>query len=162
MSETLEVFLCQFFTYLAARRCTISSFWMFDWVCGSQTVLAYATNGFTRVKYAFSLMAVVPDGSDPWGTPEFTLTGTDHNYCLCSSWQPVSNLVVNFASYAIVMEVEGRSTFEDSYKSVKTIQRMIVVLTRCHDLPKRTGTGRNGRTGTDQNGPERTKTDLRK
>ena len=25
----LEVFLCRFFTYLAARHCTISSFWMF-------------------------------------------------------------------------------------------------------------------------------------
>ena len=60
MSDTLERFLCRLFTYLAARRCTISSSLMFDWVYWSNTVLACPTSGRTRVKYALSLMAVAP------------------------------------------------------------------------------------------------------
>ena len=50
MSLTLEVFLCLFITYLAARRWTISSFCMLACVYGSHTVLAYSIKGLTRVK----------------------------------------------------------------------------------------------------------------
>ena len=57
MSLTLDLFQCLLVTYCAARRCTISSFWMFLWVCGSHTVLAYYTRGLTRVKYDCCLVA---------------------------------------------------------------------------------------------------------
>ena len=60
ISVTLEVFRCLFLTYLAALRCTISSFCTFAWVWGSHTVLAYSTKGHTMVKYALSLMEVPP------------------------------------------------------------------------------------------------------
>ena len=57
---TLDVFLCLFVSYLAARRCTISSLQILTWVCRSQTVLAYSISGLTSVKYACCLMAIAP------------------------------------------------------------------------------------------------------
>ena len=60
MSLTLDLFRCLLVTWRAACRCTISSFLMFLWVCGSHTVLAYSTRCLTRVKYACCLMETGP------------------------------------------------------------------------------------------------------
>ena len=60
ISETLEVYRCLFFTYLAALRCTNSIFCISFWVNGSHTVLAYSTRGLTKVKYALSFKDLAP------------------------------------------------------------------------------------------------------
>ncbi len=41
---------------MAERRCTVSSLWMLEAVCGSQMMLAYSKMGRTSVVYARCLV----------------------------------------------------------------------------------------------------------
>jgi hypothetical protein len=56
ISDTLLVLWCLLHVYLAARRCTFSSEFMFSFVWGSQTVQQYSNLGLIRVWYARSFI----------------------------------------------------------------------------------------------------------
>jgi hypothetical protein len=56
ISDTLLVLWCLLHVYLAARRCTFSSEFMFSFVWGSQTVQQYSNLGLITVWYARSFI----------------------------------------------------------------------------------------------------------